>query len=361
MVRTMDVTDKDQSTTLLVVISIIGCILALDVMDIDGRWNTDVGITRLREVGVSIGNWGLNAAGAVLRIVGDGIGTGASEGAYSSPPFEVISLQEPPPLMPRVVHQPAPAPPVMTGQAPPVDMVFVLDSTGSMSDEITTVKLHIERIVAEARDGDPQPDLRVGLVTYRDHPPEERDYLLRTIPLTHNIDSFTKELVNVNANGGGDSPEAVVEGLKASLSLDWRPRASKIVFLIGDAPPYGHCNDRRSRGDHLLNVAHWAADMGIVVYPLSGSGMGPCGVGLWQEVARITGGTYEMLVYERRNVQKEYEGRGTPLKAWQVAEMRREATFDAENNTVLDNQLAIFARDNIAAQVAREQGVKYSR
>src|SRR3989338_8815943 len=71
---------------------------------------------------------------------------------------------------------------------PRIDVVFVIDSTGSMVDEIRTVKTHLTKIVKEVQGGQPSPYLRVGVVSYRDHELEEKEYLYRMFDLSQNVD-----------------------------------------------------------------------------------------------------------------------------------------------------------------------------
>jgi hypothetical protein len=83
-------------------------------------------------------------------------------------------------------------------------------------------------------------DLKIGIVNYRDHPPQDTTYLTQIHHLTNNIIK-TKIFINrTQASGGGDIPEAVCCGLNDCLNaLKWRDDAVKVVILISDAPPHG--------------------------------------------------------------------------------------------------------------------------
>ena len=59
-------------------------------------------------------------------------------------------------------------PPATPAARPRIDLVFVLDATASMGDEIEPVKQHLWAIASRVASGRPAPDLRVGLVVYRD-------------------------------------------------------------------------------------------------------------------------------------------------------------------------------------------------
>jgi len=81
--------------------------------------------------------------------------------------------------------------------------------------------------------------LRIALVAYRDHPPQDHTWLLKTFPFTSDVNSVRENLKTLYASGGGDGPEASTAALNALTELDWRPDASKMALLITDAPPHG--------------------------------------------------------------------------------------------------------------------------
>lgn len=115
-----------------------------------------------------------------------------------------------------------------------LDIVIVFDSTGSMSGEIDQVKRQIERI------GNALvklvPKTRIGLVTYRD---EGDDYVVRGIPMTRDIGQVQKFLYGVDADAGGDLPEAVDAGLEWAISHNsFNQRGRKVILIFGDAPPH---------------------------------------------------------------------------------------------------------------------------
>lgn len=82
--------------------------------------------------------------------------------------------------------------------------------------------------------------MQVGVVNYRDHPPQDRTYITQIHHLTRDIAETRKFLIGTEASGGGDRPEALCCGLHDCLSkLNWRNDAVKVVILITDAPPHG--------------------------------------------------------------------------------------------------------------------------
>jgi hypothetical protein len=74
----------------------------------------------------------------------------------------------------------------------------------------------------------------LALVEYRDHPPEEISFVTRTHDFTDSIKEMKKRLEQCSAEGGGDHPEAVADGLHEALKLSWRTDSTKICVLISD-------------------------------------------------------------------------------------------------------------------------------
>jgi Mg-chelatase subunit ChlD len=121
---------------------------------------------------------------------------------------------------------------------PLLDMVFVIDATGSMGSYIAEAQRTISSIV-ESIVKTEKSDVRFALVSYRDHPPQDSTYVTKGFDFTASVATMRKNLDTLSASGGGDGPEAVVDGLQAALKLDYRPQSTKICILIADAPPHG--------------------------------------------------------------------------------------------------------------------------
>lgn len=122
------------------------------------------------------------------------------------------------------------------------DLVFIQDCTGSQGSYISSATKNIETICAnifESGKLQQQEDLRVGLVAYRDHPPQDHTYVTKNFGFTSDPTDVHRELSNLYASGGGDGPEAVTAAMAEALQMDWRPAASKMIVLIADAPPHG--------------------------------------------------------------------------------------------------------------------------
>ncbi len=122
-----------------------------------------------------------------------------------------------------------------------LDLVFAIDATGSMKDDIEFIRSKFVPRMAESLAA--CNDYRIGLLFYRDYTDTFRD---RGLPVkiygfTNEIEEFKKNLKSIRIIGseGGDIPEAVYEALYASMEFyDWRDDAKKQIILVGDAEPH---------------------------------------------------------------------------------------------------------------------------
>jgi hypothetical protein len=121
---------------------------------------------------------------------------------------------------------------------PTVEVAFVLDTTGSMGGLIEGAKRKIWSIASSIIDSNPDADIRMGLVAYRDIGDE---YVTKTFDLTTDTQDLYASLLELKARGGGDWPESVNEALDVAVNkLHWTQGSEvrRIVFLVGDAPPH---------------------------------------------------------------------------------------------------------------------------
>jgi len=119
-----------------------------------------------------------------------------------------------------------------------VEVAFVLDTTGSMGPLIEGAKRKIWSIATSIFDANPNADIRIGLVAYRDI---GDDYVTKRFDLTGDIQELYAKLLDLRAQGGGDWPESVNEALDVAVNkLSWSrgSEACRILFLVGDAPPH---------------------------------------------------------------------------------------------------------------------------
>ncbi|MEZ5460700.1 VWA domain-containing protein [Dokdonella sp.] len=137
------------------------------------------------------------------------------------------------------VAQPVPAPAATAANGKPrIDAVFVLDTTGSMGGLIQGAKENIWSIASSMAQAKPTPELRIGLVAYRDRGDA---YVTRVVDLSSDLDSMFATLMDFQADGGGDTPESVNEALHDAVhKISWSQDkdAYKVIFLVGDAPAH---------------------------------------------------------------------------------------------------------------------------
>ncbi len=170
-----------------------------------------------------------------------------------------------------------------------MDIMFVVDGTGSMGDEIrylqTELKDVISRISAERK----EYEIRLGSVFYRDHGDE---YLVRTEALTTEHKKVMTFISEQRADGGGDYPEAVDEALEEALDQDWNDNATaRIIFLLLDAPP--HEDEKTMK--RIKNQVAEAAARGIKIVPITASGIDRATEFLMKFMAIATNGTYVFI------------------------------------------------------------------
>ncbi|MCA9692315.1 MAG: VWA domain-containing protein [Myxococcales bacterium] len=146
-------------------------------------------------------------------------------------------------------------------QRPRIDVVFALDTTGSMTSMLDGAKQKIWSIANRLASGNPQPDIRIGLVAYRDLGDV---YVTQSLPLTRDIDETYRQLRELTAEGGGDTPEHVNKALNDAINgMQWEQgdNVLRLVFLVGDAPPHSH--DASVPSSEVL--AAQARDKGILI------------------------------------------------------------------------------------------------
>jgi hypothetical protein len=173
-----------------------------------------------------------------------------------------------------------------------LDILFLIDATGSMSDEINQLKENIRAISAQIDALPSQPDVRFGMVTYRDRGDA---YLTNVTDFTPNVDEFSADLSQVYADGGGDYPEDLNQALSDAVHQpEWRVNDTvSLIFLVADAPPhldYGQQN-------HYAVEIFQAAQRGIKIYPIASSGLDSQGEYIFRQLAQVTGGRFIFLTY----------------------------------------------------------------
>jgi Mg-chelatase subunit ChlD len=184
-----------------------------------------------------------------------------------------------------------PAPPdlgaVLSTDRPKVEVVFVLDTTGSMGGLIQAAKEKIWSIATTMAQAQPAPEIRIGLVAYRDR---GDSYITRVVDLSTDLDSLYATLMEFQADGGGDGPESVNRALYDAVhNISWSQddTAYRVMFLVGDAPPH---MDYQDDVEYPVTLAA-ARQRGILVNAVQ-CGSGADTARTWQRIAQLGQGEY---------------------------------------------------------------------
>jgi hypothetical protein len=168
-----------------------------------------------------------------------------------------------------------------------LDLALVIDTTGSMGDELSYLTTELEAIVADVNAAYPSVDLRFALVVYRD---VGDAYVVQSYDFTGNVGEMRDWLADQSANGGGDYPEAMEQALAEANQLSWRGgETSRVLVLNADAPPHDY--DLQS----ALAESQIALQQGIRIYPLAASGVAETAEYLMRVMAVTSGGRYLFL------------------------------------------------------------------
>jgi hypothetical protein len=180
-------------------------------------------------------------------------------------------------------------PPAVAARRPQVEVVFALDTTSSMSGLIEGAKRKIWSIASFIAKGQPTPDLRVGLVAYRD---VGDAYVTKVFDLDADLDRVYRHLRQFRAEGGGDSPEHVGRGLHDAVhEMSWSPTKDqdvlRLIYLVGDAPAHDDYND----GYGTLKAARAALAQGIQIHAIRCGDDATTGQ-QWRQVASVGKGQF---------------------------------------------------------------------
>jgi len=170
-----------------------------------------------------------------------------------------------------------------------VEVVFALDTTGSMTGLIEGAKRKIWSIATEMARTGQNTDVRMGLVAYRDLGDA---YVTRTYDLTEDINGLYGKLTQFQAAGGDDWPESVNQALDDAVNrMSWTHgsdhHTTRIVFLVGDAPP--HMDYHQDRKYH--KTMRDARQQGIRVNTIQ-AGTATDTEKVWRTIAQLGNGSY---------------------------------------------------------------------
>jgi Mg-chelatase subunit ChlD len=172
-----------------------------------------------------------------------------------------------------------------------VDVMFVVDTTGSMQDEMDYLEAELKDVISRVGDQHAnQLDIQMSTNFYRD---VHDDYVVKANPFTKDIDKAVQLIAQQKAQGGGDYPEAVEQALRNAISEHkWSENArARLLFLVLDAPPH----QETQMIQEMHSVMAEAAKEGIRIIPVASSGIDIDTEYLLRFAAVATGGTYLFL------------------------------------------------------------------
>ena len=227
-----------------------------------------------------------------------------------------------------------------------IEVCFVLDTTGSMGGLIEGAKQKVWSIANEILSTKPVPNLRIGLIGYRDR---KDAYVTQVHDLSEDIDDVYAKLMKFQAQGGGDTPESVNQALhEAVTKIKWNKskKVLKLVFLVGDAPPHMDYQDDVK----YPAVCKQAVKKDLIINTVQCGGMAST-TPIWKEIAKLAEGDY-VAIAQTGGVA----AISTPVDA-EIAKLNRElgvtvvAYGDARGRATVASKLALAteADDEVAA------------
>lgn len=168
-----------------------------------------------------------------------------------------------------------------------LDVMFVIDATGSMSDELRYLITELRDIISAVQVRHEQIRMRFGLVVYRDVGDE---YVVRSFAFTDSLNEMQIQLNKQRAGGGGDYPEAMEQALEEAVNAKWsKGNVARLLFLVADAPPH----DENLKA--MLKPIRTARQKGLRIYPLAASGVADKAEFMMRHAGVLTQGRYLFL------------------------------------------------------------------
>ncbi len=183
---------------------------------------------------------------------------------------------------------------------PKIDVVFCIDTTGSMGDEIDVIKEELKNMIGNIQNGNPRPYVRVGVVAYKDRGDV---YVVQPYELTGDIQSAESVISSLSASGGSDHEESVNEALHTAvqgMNWDMTQGVTRMIFLIADAGPHmDYENDYNYKKE--IEVAK---SKNIMISTVGCSGLDSTADVIFKEIACATNGTPDYLTYRQAFVNE---------------------------------------------------------
>ncbi len=174
-----------------------------------------------------------------------------------------------------------------------IELMLVVDVTGSMGDEISYLKAELKDVVGKIQESLQGVTLRLGMLFYRDNCDAVKFSYSDFLDVTDeaNLKKQQKAIDEQIADGGGDYPEAVDEALELAVSKQWSENSTKIIFHVLDAP----IHDGAVYENRFSTAVSVAAEKGIRICPILASGADKLTEYIERQAALLTGGTFSFI------------------------------------------------------------------
>lgn len=194
-----------------------------------------------------------------------------------------------------------------------VDLAFIVDTTGSMGGLIAAAQGQMVSMLREVTQA-AAINLWLGVVEYRDHPPQDT-MVSRVHAFTEDLQKAQQTILRLEAHGGGDGPEAVLDGIVAGCGdLGWWQHSRRLMVLVGDAPPHGvgapgdAFRQGCPCGETIASVTRLAEEQRVTIHSLS---LTSAANDAFSEISYLTGGRF----FSAQEAEKAIEHIATLLKA----------------------------------------------
>lgn len=167
-----------------------------------------------------------------------------------------------------------------------LEIMFVIDATGSMGDEMNYIKSEIDDVISRVKTANEQANIKLAVMVYRDL---EDEYVTNYSDFTDDIAAQQSFLSKQRANGGGDFEEAVDVALDEAVNKNWSNKTTKLLFHVADAP--AHDKDVQKWNQTAL----LAARRGIKIISVASSGIDKKTEYFFRSQSLLTSGQYVYL------------------------------------------------------------------
>ena len=180
-----------------------------------------------------------------------------------------------------------------------IELLFMIDTTGSMSDEINYIKAEVKDVIRRVKAANDNVEIKVGILLYRDY---GDFYITKSFAFNDDIEEVQRFINNAKAAGGGDFEEAVQVAFDEANSIQWSQNATKLLIHIADAP--AHDEDVRSWNNSINDLA----SKGVRIISVASSGIDKKTEYFFRSQSIITNGYYLYITDESGVGEEHLEG-----------------------------------------------------